>query len=214
MAAVIVADLALMLCIPALSPPMVTSISGLAMTLVLWMTEADNPKRSVRYGGFAIIAAVVAIAIDHSVSGTNEPEDPSEAYEALFWGCAVIFPAIAGVASQELKYRAARLYVIVACGMQSVINVALVYILMGVPSRPAVIPVLIINALFAMYLTQRSLSVNALHLHMPVVFAVYSLGVWVCSPAIQAMTIHGGVVSTLASLVCVLASVGVLCESY
>lgn len=212
--ALMAADVALLLCIPQLPPVMVTCISGISMSVVVWLSRDDTPKVVDKVAACIVALSVVLVAIDHALAGEPTPKELNPTHQALFWAAVVLMPSLAGALTLFAQYRMAQYYIMFACGIQSVINVTLVYVLMAPPSRPAIIPVLAVNSLFGIYLTKTSLSVNKIHVHMPVVFAIYSAGIWASTPAVQAVDIHSSALSTFATVLCIIASAVVLFDCF
>ena len=209
MMSMVFADLTLLLCIPSLSPALVTSISGFSMiTILLFALGAERARTRVKLAGGLIAASVAVIAVDISVAHDRVPSDSRPDLEAAFWIVMASIGVLSAISSFLVHIPIFRRCLMVGCGFQSVTTMSLVYVLTAPgPTHFDVIPVLMASAMFNLYLTRVSLSVNRLEWHLPIEFSVFNAGTWLFADrAIHAVTIHGGVASIVATCVCVSAA--------
>lgn len=206
--ALLFAQLGNLLCVPSLTPPLVTSISGGAMSLCLIAgVDVDVRAYVAKASAVLIAVAVACVAIDITVSGERDDTSVDKRTQIVFWTLSGLVAVASAVASAYTQNPLAKLMLIIGTGYQDVITVSLVYLCFSAPGMPEAIPLLIASGLFSIYLSASSLKVNRAAKHMAVAFAVYNFGVWISSSVISNMTIHGSGWSAGGTILCVAASV-------
>ena len=213
LAAAIFADCTMLLVIPSMSPALVTTISGIGMITVIWLSTADNPPIGMKFAASAIALAVLIVAADLHFSGTSLPTAPNRNAQVAFWVTMGVSAVITAIATAHKEKAVARIILIVGKGLSSATNTALVYTIMK-GGQAKFLPVLICSAMYDLYILKESLSVNTIPRHLPIEFCVYQFVVWISSPAVGDMTYHGGAGAAVGTIVAAIGATVILLQSH
>lgn len=214
--AVMFADSVMLLVIPALSPALVTTISGVGMVTIIWLAAGEDVPKAIKISAAIISLAVITIAIDLHFSGDTLPSVPTKSQQAAFWVIMAILASFTAMSTLLIKgkdtHPLVKTAVIIGKGLTSATNTALVYTIMK-GGKAELIPVLICGAMFDIYVLEKSLSVNLISHHMPIDFCVYQFAVWLSAPAVADMTYHGGAGAAVGTVFAVIGATVILINS-
>lgn len=213
LAAAVFADCTMLLVIPSMSPALVTTISGIGMVTIIWLSAADNPPTAIKVAASAIALAVLIVAADLHFSGQSLPTAPNRNAQLAFWVTMGLCSITTAIATAHKKLAVARVTLIIGKGLSSATNTALVYTIMR-GGEAQFLPVLFCTALFDLYILKESLSVNTIPRHLPIEFCVYQFAVWVSSPAVEDMTYHGGAGAAVGTVIAAVGATIILIGSH
>lgn len=215
--AVMCADTAMLFTIPSLSPALVTTISGISMVTIIWLLSPESPPTSTRVAATCVAAAIIIIAIDLHVSDESLPTVPTSTQQAAYWvsmGICAALTAVGAVYSDtESCPKSVKIALIAGKGITAATNTALVYTIMN-GGQAVLIPVLLCSAIFDLYVLRKSLAVNTISVHLPIEFCIYQFVVWLSSPAIAAMTYHGGAGAAIGTIIAVIGATIILAAAH
>ncbi|MGB0550764.1 MAG: hypothetical protein ACPGR8_16705 [Limisphaerales bacterium] len=202
--ALMFAQLGSLMAVPALSPPLVTGISGFAVLLVVSVAyKADKTGGyTIAFAGLLVLG-VLLVALDVAVNGEQEAKPATDQAYTAFWVVSAICSVATATCTAYTNHAAARVLLMIGCGCQDVISTSLVYSALAPPGSPNMLPVLLASGIFGLYADRQSLRVNKLATHIATAFATYNTGIWLASPAISSMTIHGGPLSIVGGILCI-----------
>ena len=208
-AALVLAETAEFLCIPSMSPALVTCISGFGMIIVISYCDPDKPLWKTRIASGLITVSVIVIALDLHINGRKEYTEPETTSQTLFWALTALSSFISAICSAHTSFRICRYFLMFGTGIQAVISITLTYGIMTT-GNIALLPILIVNAGFEMFLITHSLKVNAVSHHLPISYATWQIGVWASAPAVESVTYHGTAATTLGMTVAIGASIFIM----
>lgn len=211
--AAIFADCTMLLVIPSMSPALVTTVSGIGMVTIIWLSAADNPPFYIKLAASAIGVAVLIVAADLHFSGTSLPSKPDHNLQVAFWATMGISAVVTAIATARKDTAVAKVVLIIGKGLSSATNTALVYTIMKGGSAQF-LPVLACSACYDLYILRESLSVNSIPRHLPIEFCVYQFAVWLSSPAVEDMTYHGGAGAAVGTVVAAIGATIILLGSH
>ena len=204
--ALILAEITEMLCIATLSPTLVTSIAGFGMVVVISYCDPENPTWNVRIAACLITLSVIVIALDLHLNGGTTSVRPDLGIQYIFWSVCATLTVISAISTVFPHYHVARIYLMIGSGIQAVISISLSYAIM-IGGNVHLIPLLIVNAAYEMFIMTTSLKANPLYKHLPISYAVWQGGVWLSAPALQSKVYHGTGASAFGVVCALLASI-------
>lgn len=198
--ALILAEITEMLCVPGLSPALVTCISGFSMIIVVNYYDPENLNQYTKCAAIAITCSVLITAVDIHVNGKVQPQKPNKIAEIVFWTTTACISITTAFFTRYPGSCVGRVMLMAGAGVQGVLSITLVYSIM-LTGNIFLIPLLVLNAGFEMFIMMSSLKVNEIYRHLPISYAVWQIGVWLSAPAVQSVTYHGSYISFVAILI-------------
>lgn len=208
--ALVFAQLSELMVIPKLSPPLVTGISGVAMLIVLGFGLREEKTLPCFYAsGAMIVTGIMLISIDVSITRMPGRPHNQTAFDSFI--VFAVLNALAGFACTYFPLACiSKRYIKIACGIHDVVTTSLVYMSLSHDGDARFLLLLPVSALYGIFLQRSSLRVNSISHHMPISYVVYNIGIWLATPAIQEMAVHGGAMSYIGGAICTVSVVPLL----
>lgn len=211
--ALINAQLATLLTIPALSPPLVTGISGVSMLIVLavnYLSTADKLDCCFNVSGVLIVAGIMLMMIDVSLDSSPSTHTAPQWLYTMFIALAALNTAAGIACSMAIASSVARHVIRICAGFHDAVTTSIVYMVFAREGDIKFLALLPFSGLFGIFLTRTSLTVNSIAFHMPIAFVAYNLAIWFAAPAVTSMNVHATGLSIAGAAICTLAVVPLL----